>query len=127
MALVILAASMGSLFSLVNTDLISLRRAEAVVASQNVVEEAVRRIRLEDMSANRSGRLAVGEHDVIWQVSLVEPVTYGRAQRGGPGAYDHSLYDVWIEVESAGRLLGRWHTRIVQSSYVRPPPDLPGV
>ena len=53
MALVILSTALGSLFSLVNTDLISLRRAEAVVASQNVLEEAVRRIRLADIGAQR--------------------------------------------------------------------------
>ncbi len=127
MALVILSTAMGSLFSLINTDLISLRRAEAVVASQNVLEEAVRRIRLADLDTTRGGRIAIGSHDVVWQAVLVEPVTYGRAQRGPVGAYDHALYDVWIDVESAGRRLGRWHTRLSRNDFVRPPPELPGV
>ena len=127
MALVILSTAMGSLFSLINTDLISLRRAEAVVASQNVLEEAVRRIRLADIGTQSRGRLAIGDHEVAWQAVLVEPVAYGRAQRGPVAAYDHALYDVWIEVESAGRPLGRWHTRIAQHSFVRPPPDMTGV
>ncbi len=127
MALVILSTALGSLFSLINTDLISLRRAEAVVASQNVLQEAVRRVRLADMGTNATGRMVIGEHEVVWQATLVEPVTYGRAQRGPPGAYDHALYDVWLEVESAGRRLGRWHTRISQHAYVRPPPELSDV
>jgi general secretion pathway protein I len=127
MALVILSTAMGSLFSLINTDLISLRRAEAVVASQNVLEEAVRRMRLYDISASPTGRMTIGEHEVAWQARLVEPVAYGRAPRGAPGAYDHALYDVWLEVESQGRSLGRWHTRVSQYEFVRPPPDVPGV
>ena len=123
LALVILSAALSGIYSLINTDLISLRRAEAVVASRNALEEAVRQIRLVQLSDGQEGRVEIGEHSVVWRAELVEPVTVGRGQSGVVGAYDLGLFDIWLTVESVGRGLAEWHTRVVQHDFVRPPPE----
>ena len=125
LALVILSSALSGLYSWINTDLISLRRAEAVVAAQNVLEEATRKVELLDLSRDSEGRMAIGDFDLAWKAQLVEPVAYGRAQQGVVAAYDLALYDISLTLESAGRSLGTWHTRTARHSLVRPPPDVP--
>jgi prepilin-type N-terminal cleavage/methylation domain-containing protein len=118
-ALVILSTALSALFSLVNTDLISLRRAEAVVASQNALQESIRQIKLLPLSNGAAGQLTVSGHAVNWQAKLVEPVAYGRGPRGGVGVYDHGLYEVTIALASDSSGAGTWSTRISQYKKVR--------
>ncbi len=118
-ALVILSTALTGLFGLINTDLISLRRAEAVVASQNALQEATRQIRLQTLSNKARGQLQLPGYDAEWTAQLVEPITYGRGPRGGVGAYDHGLYDIDVSLSSQGRSLGTWTVRVAQYQRVR--------
>jgi len=118
-ALVILSTALSGLFGLINTDLISLRRAEAVVATQNTLQEAVRQIRLVTFAENDNGQVQMPGYEATWSAKLVEPVTYGRGPRGGVGAYDHGLYDVTVTLYSQGGELGTWAFRVAQYKRVR--------
>lgn len=118
-ALVILSLSLAGIFGLINTDLISLRRAEAVVSSQNALQEAVRRLQLETLSDGASGSLQIGKYECFWSSRLVEPITVGRSSVGGIGVYDHGLYQVDLALYSESRSLGVWTLRLVQYERVR--------
>ncbi len=118
-AMVILSLSLAGLFGLVNTDLISLRRAEAVVASQNTLLEAYRQVQLLTLADGASGRFEINGYDCAWTASLVEPVTVGRGRVGSVGAYDHGLYAVDLALFSKSRPLGNWTFRVAQYERVR--------
>ncbi len=118
-ALVILSTALAALFGLINTDLNSLRRAEAVVTSQNVVKEAVERLKLMPLSDGATGEMEVGSEAIFWSAQLVEPVTKGSGIRGGLGAYDHSLYELRIGRRPLGQGGARWYARVARYERVR--------
>ncbi len=118
-ALVILSLSLTGLFGLINTDLISLRRAEAVVASQNTLREAIRQVQLVRLSDGASGRFELNGYECAWQARLVEPIRSGRGMMGRVGLYDHGLYAVDMSLFSDARPLGTWTVRVAQYKQAR--------
>ena len=97
-AIALVSSVLMALYSLINTDLISLRRAEAAVQSQTVIEEFTHRIELVQLGDGADGEIEIPPYTVDWRASLVEPTQMGRQQRGAPGLYDLSLFDVSFEV-----------------------------
>jgi general secretion pathway protein I len=116
-ALVLMSSALGALYTWINTDLISLRRAEAVIATQNVVQETVRQLQLLPLADGASGDMQVSGYTVNWQARLVEPMALGRNQRGPVGLYDHRLYEVAFDISAASVELGSWSLR--QARYVQ--------
>ena len=116
-ALVVLATALAALFGLINTDLKSLRRAEAVIASQNVMQEALEQLDLLPLADGATGSMRIGDLPLYWSARLLEPVSVGRTARGGVGAYDHSLYHVDLTLGEIGQEQVKWSTRVVR--YVR--------
>lgn len=116
-ALVLMSSALGALYTWINTDLISLRRAEAVVATQNVVQETVRQLQLLPLEDGATGRLQIAAYTVDWRAKLVEPMAPGRSQRGPIGLYDHSLYVVAFDISTASVELGSWTLR--QARYLQ--------
>jgi general secretion pathway protein I len=104
-ALVIVTTTLTALFTWINTDLISLRRAEAVVASTVVMEEVQRQLRVENLGDASSGSFAAGDYTVTWRAAPVESTVPGRRSRGAIGLYDHTLYDVDVVIEGDGGVL----------------------
>ncbi|MEM0952931.1 MAG: type II secretion system protein [Pseudomonadota bacterium] len=118
-ALVVLASALASLFGLINTDLRSLRRAEAVVSSQNIMQEALEQLQLLPLADDANGIMRIGGVQLRWSARLLEPVSVGRTPRGGVGAYDHSLYQVALAVGEPGQEQATWITRVTQHIRVR--------
>jgi general secretion pathway protein I len=116
-ALVLMSSALGALYTWINTDLISLRRAEAVIATQNVVQETVRQLRLLPLADGADGNMQVSGYTVNWRARLVEPMALGRNPRGPVGLYDHRLYEVGFELSAASVELGSWSLR--QARYVQ--------
>lgn len=104
-ALVIVTTTLTGLFTWINTDLISLRRAEAVVASAVVVEEVQRQLQVENLGGATGGSFSAGDYTVTWRAAPVESTVPGRRSRGAIGLYDHTLYDVAVVIESDGGVL----------------------
>lgn len=118
-ALVIATTTLTGLFTWINTDLISLQRAEAVAASAVVVEEAQRRLRVEDLGGKGSGSFPAGDYTVSWRATPVEATVPGRRARGAIGLYDHTLYDVDLVIEGEGRALHDFSLRQLRYRKVR--------
>ena len=97
-AIALVSSVLMALYSLINTDLISLRRAEAAVQSRTIIEEFTHRIELVELGDGADGAMEIPPYAVDWTASLVEPTQMGRQQRGAPGLYDLSLFDVSFEV-----------------------------
>jgi general secretion pathway protein I len=116
-ALVLMSSALGALYTWVNTDLIALRRAEAVIATQNIVQETVRQLQLLPLEDGAGGQLQVSGYTVDWRAKLVEPMAPGRTPRGPIGLYDHSLYEVAFDISAASVELGSWSLR--QARYVQ--------
>jgi general secretion pathway protein I len=104
-ALVIVTTTLTALFTWINTDLISLRRAEAVVASAVVAEEVQRQLQAENLGDAASGSFSAGDYTVTWRAAPVESTVPGRRSRGAVGLYDHTLYDVAVVIEGDGGVL----------------------
>ena len=116
-ALVLMSSALGALYTWVNTDLIALRRAEAVIATQNIVQETVRQLQLLPLEDGAGGQLHVSGYTVDWRAKLVEPMAPGRSPRGPIGLYDHRLYEVAFDISAASVELGSWSLR--QARYVQ--------
>lgn len=115
-ALVLLSSTLAALYTWINTDLIALRRAEAVVATNNAVREVVSQLQLLPFEDNAGGRFRVSGYEVVWQSSLVEKAI-GRSQRGSVGLYDHQLFQVNFTISTPGEELGSWGLR--QARFIR--------
>ena len=116
-ALVLMSSALGALYTWVNTDLIALRRAEAVIATQNIVQETVRQLQLLPLEDGAGGQLQVSGYTVDWRAKQVEPMAPGRHMRGAIGLYDHRLYEVVFDISAASVELGSWSLR--QARYVQ--------
>jgi general secretion pathway protein I len=122
-ALVIMTAALTGLFSWVNTDLITLRRVEAVIVTQELLQEALRQIDLLPVEEKQEGGTTLGEYQLQWEARLVEPVmpSRGRGRGGSLGLYDISLYDVSFSLHTSDTELGQWSVRRLSYQQVRQP------
>jgi general secretion pathway protein I len=110
-ALVLMATTLTSIYAWVNTDLISLRRAEATVVTQQLAREALRQLYLQPLGPGESGDLELGEYQMRWESRLVEPTAQGRMQHGSVGLYDLTLYEIDFSLHRQDIQLGSWSTR----------------
>jgi general secretion pathway protein I len=120
-ALVIMTAALTGLFSWVNTDLITLRRVEAVIVTQELLQEALRQIDLLPVEEKQEGGTTLGEYQLQWEARLVEPVMPSRGRGGKLGLYDISLYDVSFSLHTSDTELGQWSVRRLSYQQVRQP------
>ena len=120
-AMVIMATALTGLYSWISTDLISLRRAEAVTVTQEVVQEALRQLALVPLLTQPRGDADVGSYRLRWEARLAKPVAVGRTRHGAKGLYDVSLYDVAFSLHLEDQTLGQWSVRQLRYQRVRNP------
>jgi general secretion pathway protein I len=118
-ALVIMATALTGLYSWVNTELISLRRAEAVVVTQELAQEALRQIQLAPLASQPQGEAMLGEYRMSWSATPAEPVRNGLGSNGNLSLYDVTLYDVVFRLHSGEEELGEWSVRQLRYEQVR--------
>ena len=108
-----------AMYSLYNTNLISLMRVQDVAQQVPIARYALERIATVDPWREQAGSFVVDGHDVTWTAALVEPVRHGQNGTGIRNGFDVGLYEVEFEVSRQGRRIGVWRTRQVGFERVR--------
>lgn len=124
-AFALFAAAAMAMYSLFNTNLNSLVRAQEVTRQTPVVRFAAERLSAVNPWREQAGRFRVDGYDVEWSASLVEPVRRGQNSAGLETGFDVALYEVTLTVSEGGRGIGVWRMRMAGYERVRglPPPD----
>ncbi|MCY3840633.1 MAG: prepilin-type N-terminal cleavage/methylation domain-containing protein [Gammaproteobacteria bacterium] len=118
-ALAIFAAAGMALYGLFNTNLIALNRTADVSRQVAVVRTAMDYLSSIDPRQRGEGEVELGDIEVIWTSTLVEPVRQGQNVIGGRASFDIGLYDVEFVVHHEGRALGTWKVRVAGYEKVR--------
>ena len=118
-ALAIFAAAGMALYGLFNTNLIALNRTADVSRQVAVVRTAMDYLSAIDPRQQGEGEVELGDIEVVWTSTLVEPVRQGQNVIGGRASFDIGLYDVEFVVHHEGRALGTWHLRVAGYEKVR--------
>ena len=113
MALVIFGAAGTALFTLFNTNLIALARAEAVSAQVPVVRAALTTLSAVNPAERQAGRFAIDGHEITWTAALVAPMRPARVASGLPAGHQLGLYEIAFRIAEGGRPLGTWRVRQV--------------
>lgn len=112
-AMAVFAAGGTALFAFFNTNLIALARVESTSAQVPVVRAAGAALSAINLAERQAGRFAVGDHEVTWTATLVEPMRSGSSVPGTPGLYQVGLYEVVFHIRGRERALGTWRVRQV--------------
>lgn len=125
-ALVIFSLAAMGIYGWVNANLISLNRLADLAANEQVLNSAVERIKLVDMTKETEGAFNVGDYNVQWHADLVEPWHNGVTAAGAITIYDLGLYDVKLVFIKDGRERGHFSYRNTVYKQMRQPPKLEG-
>lgn len=112
-AMTVFAAAGTALFAFFNTNLIALARVENTAAQVPVVRAAHTVLSAVNPAERQAGEFAVGEHQVTWTATLVEPMRSGRSASGIPATYQFGLYEIAFRVRVGDRTVGTWRLRQV--------------
>lgn len=118
-ALSLFAIAGMAMYSLYNTNLISLLRVQDVARHVPVARYAMERLAAVDPWHEQAGGFVVDGYDVAWSATLVEPVRHGQNSAGTRMGFDFGLYQVEYRVSRQGRPVGVWRTRQVGFERVR--------
>ena len=118
-ALAIFAAAGMALYGLFNTNLIALNRTADVSRQVAVVRTAMDYLSSINPRQRGDGEVELGDVEVAWTSTLVEPVRQGQNNIGGLADFEIGLYDVEFVVRHEGRVLGTWHLRVPGHEKVR--------
>ena len=118
-ALSLFAIAGMAMYSLYNTNLISLMRVQDVARQTPIARYALERLATVDPWREPSGAFTVDGHDVTWRATLVEAPRHGQNSTGIKNGFDFGLYAVEFDVSHQGRRIGVWHTRLVGFERVR--------
>lgn len=119
-AIVVLTMGMFAMYSWVNVNILSLARTEQIVAQEILIEELIEELLITDLATISDGEVQANGQSIKWSAEVVER-RGGVNTRGIVGLYDHTLYEVNIEIFSARRLVAEHTTRLVSSEQVRQP------
>ena len=118
-SLVIFATAGIALYSLLNTNLITLGRVQSVSRQLPAVNHAIEMISSLNLQNEQQGEFDANGLIVSWQARLLEPYRQGQHVTGYRGIYQVGLYQVDFEVSKEGQPLGSYKTRIVGYQQVR--------
>lgn len=118
-SLVIFASAGIALYGLLNTNLITLGRVQAVSAQLPAINHAMELISSLNLQDENEGQFNTGATDVRWQAKLIEPFRQAQNSAGYLGIYQIGLYKVDIDITLNGRHQGSYTTRIVGYQQVR--------
>ncbi len=125
-ALVIFSLAAMGIYGWVNANLISLNRLADLAANEQVLNSAVERLRIVNMSEETEGAFNVDEYNVQWRADLVEPWHNGVTAAGAITIYDLALYEVKLVFIKDGRERGHFSYRNTVYKQVRQPPKQEG-
>ena len=120
-ALALFAAAGMALYSLFNTNLISLHRARDVAAHMPAAHRAIEHLSSIDPRREPSGRIELDGYDVAWSTRLLEPVRQNQTAQGFRGYHEVGLYEVEFEMRRRGRVAGTYKLRRLGYQQVRAP------
>lgn len=118
-ALAIFSAGSMALYSLFNSNLVGLGKAAEVSRREPAVLAAVEHLASINIREEPVGQLAIGEFDIAWSSSLVEPVRQGQSVAGFLGNFEIGLYDVDIELSRNGNPDMTYRVRLAGHRQVR--------
>ena len=118
-ALAIFAAGGMALYGLFNNNLIGLGKAADVSRREPAVLAAVEHLSSINIREQPAGELEIGDFDISWSSSLVEPARQGQSATGFRGSFEVGLYDVDIEVGRNGRPESTYRMRLAGYEKVR--------
>lgn len=125
-ALVIFSLAAMGIYGWVNANLISLNRLADLAANEQVLNSAVERLRIVNMSEETEGAFNVDDYNVQWRADLVEPWHNGVTAAGAITIYDLALYEVKLVFLKDGRERGHFSYRNTVYKQVRQPPKQEG-
>lgn len=120
-ALVIFSLAAIGIYGWINANLISLNRLADLAANEQVLNSAVERLKLVDMSKETEGAFNVDEYNVQWRADLVEPWHNGITAAGAVTIYDFALFSVKLTFIKDGRERGHFSYRNTAYKQVRKP------
>lgn len=118
-ALAIFSAGSMALYSLFNSNLVGLGKAAEVSRREPAVLAAVEHLASINIREEPAGQLAIGEFDIAWSSSLVEPMRQGQSVAGFLGDFEIGLYDVDIELSRNGEPDMTYRVRLAGHRQVR--------
>ena len=118
-ALAIFSAGSMALYGLFNSNLVGLGKAAEVSRREPAVLAAVEHLASINIREEPTGQLAIGEFDIAWSSSLVEPVRQGQSVAGFLGNFEIGLYDVDIELTRNGEPDMTYRVRLAGHRQVR--------
>ncbi len=118
-AIAVVGVSGGALFGWVNTVMVTLSRVEAHAERQYVTQQAVAVIEIINPMIEPAGHWDMGDYDMQWQATAVEPPKDSVNRYGLPGLYQVGLYEVTVELTRDGKPLSSFVTRQVGYKQVR--------
>jgi len=122
-ALILLATIGMALFSLVNTNFISLNRIQQSQYRNDAIRNALAFIKTINPLKNPQGEKKLGIHTFRWQSEAVKLSKDAISPSGGVGLFQIALYDVKIEVSNQSEILAKFTVRQVGYEQVRELPD----
>jgi general secretion pathway protein I len=125
-ALVIFSLAAMGIYGWVNANLISLNRLADLAANEQVLNSAVERLEIVNMSEETEGAFNVDDYNVQWRADLVEPWHNGVTAAGAITIYDLALYEVKLIFIKDGRERGHFSYRNTVYKQVRQPPKQEG-
>ena len=97
-ALVLLSTVGMALFSWINTSLIGLNRAQAVIMRTQTIQNALSAMDQINPAVVAAGDMRVGDMEIEWHAEIVDPLQDGVGYPLGTGLYQIGLYDTHVTV-----------------------------
>jgi len=120
-AMVILTSASLALYSLFNTNLITLGRVQQVSSEVPLVEQATQHLLAMNLTQAAAGEFEVDGARVVWSAELLEPYRQSQNVRGFIGYFQLGLYTVEFAISNKNELLGSYTLRLVGYEKVREP------
>ena len=118
-AMAVFATVGMALYSLFNTNMITLLRVQDSTRQVPVVRHAVEYLSSINPAERQDGEFSFHGFDIVWQAELVEPMRKGQNTLGSVGVYDVGLYEARFDVTEGNRAVGTWRLRLVGYENVR--------
>ncbi len=121
-AIVILTMSLFATYSWINVSIETLIRSDQVLVQELMVADLIDEIDSVNLDERRSGELQRDDYELSWDARLREKKS-GKNNLGTQGFYDHTFYDVHIQITRRDQLIAEYVTRKVESELVRFPSE----
>lgn len=118
-ALTLLATTGVAIFSWFSVTYDGLIRLQDVQARHQLMQDLHAYFSTVNLQRESNQQLHINGFDVVWRAELVEPKQIGRSELGSESNFDLGLYDIDIEINRDGRLIGEYETRLVGYEKVR--------